>query len=639
MMLRTSLLRGFSKTPTFAGLIIALLPLSVAGQDLIRCEAIEEVPLTAVKIQDNFWSPKLKVYRENTIPNAWPYLAPSIEAMKRAAAHQKRPVKENHAYAEGNIHKILESAVYALVQQPDAELDRQLDELLKIMAATQQPDGCVYAYALTRGNAPWSNPRSHEDGYVIGFLTEAAVAHYRATGKKTYLDIACKAADQAWRHFIEQKNPGFPNHAEFELALVELYRVTGNRGYLDLSREFIERRGHSKDAAKYPLDYYQDDLPIRQQKDIKGHAVRAVFFATGVADVAMETGEPDFCQATRRLWTSATQRRMYVVGAVGARPSQEAFGDDYELPNRGGYCESCSNCGMVAFAHRMNQMDGNAEAADVLELALYNAVLHGIALDGKSTYSFAVPLSDSNHPRSSWGMCCASALPRTLLQVGRYAYGRSENDVYVNLFLGGECRIALKTTPLLLKVATDYPWKGSVKINVEPERPAEFSLRVRIPGWSRGATFLINGETLARLEVVKGYAVIRRTWSPGDVVELSLPMPVMRIEAHPAVVADRGKVAIQRGPIVYGLEGLDNDGRALVSLPAEPRFQLNHRPDLLGGVTVIRGEDVDHKPFLAIPFYALANRGNSRQEVWLPQAGKRDRKGGWEGRLYREYIP
>jgi DUF1680 family protein len=235
-------------------------------------------------------------------------------------------------------------------------------------------------------------------------------------------------------------------------------------------------------------------------------------------------------------------------------------------------------------------------------------------------------------------MCCASTLPRTLLQVGRYAYGCSADNVYVNLFLGGVCRVPLKTTPVTLKVDTEYPWKGAVKIAVEPERAAEFSLRLRIPGWSRGATVQLNGKKIEALAVEKGYAVVRRTWQQGDVVTLDLPMPVMRIEAHPAVVADRGKVAIQRGPIVYGVEGLDNDGQALISLPVAPQFQIEHRPELLGGVTVIRGKTVDNKPFMAIPFYALANRANSQQEVWLQQAEKSERDGGWEGRLYREYL-
>lgn len=604
-----------------------------------RCVACEEVALTMVEIRDDFWSPKLTVYRENSISNAWPNLAPAIEGLKRAAAHEKRPVVGSHLYDEGNVYKTLEAASCSLAQVPNAELERRVNELLAIIAAAQQPDGCVYAHALTRGEAPWSSPRSHEDGYVVGHLIEAAVAHYRTTGKKALLNVACKAADQAWRHFIELRNPGFPNHAEIELALVELYRVTGNRKYLDLSREFIERRGHSKDTAAFPLDYYQDDLPIRQQKEIKGHAVRAVFFATGVADAAMETGDPDLCEAARRLWNSATQRKMYVVGAVGSRPGTEGFGDDYELPNREGYCESCSNCGMVNFAHRMNRMDGNASAVDVLERALYNAVLHGIALDGRSTYSYATPLSDANHPRSPWGMCCAATLPRTLLQVGRYAYAYSGSDVYVNLFLGGECRVPLKVADVTLRVKTQYPWKGLVEISVEPARTAEFTVRVRVPGWSHGPTVLLNGTRVDPVKINKGYAVVRRVWNRGDVITVDMPMPVMRIEAHPAVAANRGKVAIQRGPLVYGVEGLDNDGRTSVSLPANPQFVVEYRENMLGGVTIIRGQTIDNKPFTAIPYYSLANRANSSQDVWLAQAGKTDREEGWDGLLYREYLP
>ena len=612
----------------------------VTTQTVARCVAMEEVPLAAVRLQDNFWLPKLKTYQSCLISNAWPNLATPIAMLKSAATPEKQPLKgvRVHPYIEGDVHKILEAASCALVPNPDPELERRIDELIAVVGAAQQPDGYVDAFVILQRLVPWSvRLGCQEDGYVTGFLLEGAVAHYRATGKKTYLDIACRAADSAWRYYVEQKKPGFPGHAEFEPALGELYRVTGNAKYLDLLRAIIEARGQIPNSDT--TGYHQDHAPIREQKDMKGHAVRAMFFAAGVADLGMETGEQSLCDAARRLWTSTTQKRMYVTGSVGSKPEGESFGADYELPNRESYCESCANCGLVNFAHRMLWLDGDAEAADVLELALYNGVLHGMSLDGKSTYSYATPMSDANHLRSGWGMCCPSTLYRTLMQVGRYVYGFSANDIYVNLFVGSTGQVPLKAGPVTIRQETEYPWNGSVLISVDPEKESEFALRVRIPGWSQGSELRLNGKKVEPLDVVKGYAVIRRAWRKGDTVQVDLPMPVRRVEAHNSVMADRGKVTIQRGPIVYGLEALDNDGRALVSLPADPKFQSEPRPDMLGGATVIRGKTSDEKPFLAIPFYALANRGNSIQEVWLYQAGKRDRKEGWEGKLYREYLP
>ncbi|MFA6566853.1 MAG: beta-L-arabinofuranosidase domain-containing protein [Victivallales bacterium] len=616
-----------------------VLVVPAAAQKTARSVSMEEVPLAAVRIHDNFWLPKLKTYRDNLVPVVWPNLALPVDMLKSAATPEKKTLKGDHPYIEGDVHKILEAASCSLVQEPSLELERRIDELIAIVGAAQQPGGDADAYVTTHGQKPWSNTYGcQEDGYVTGFLIEGAVAHYRTTGKKAYLDIACKAADSAWRYFVEQKKPGFPGHAGIEPALAELYRVTGDVKYLDLLRVLIEARGQSPNSD--PSGYHQAHLPIRQQNDIKGHAVRAMFFATGVADLGMETGDKSLCDAARRLWTSATKRRMYVTGGVGSRPKHEAFGEDYELPNREGYCESCANCGLMNFAHRMLCLDGDAEAADVLELSLYNSILHGISLDGKSTYSYATPLSDANHSRESWGMCCPSTLYRTLMQVGRYVYGFSENDIYVNLFVGSTGQVPLKAGSVPIRQETEYPWDGVVLISVEPEKETEFALHVRIPGWSNGAALLLNGKKIESLDVVKGYAVIRRSWRKGDTIQVDLPMPVRRVEAHPNVIADSGKVTIQRGPIVYGVEASDNDGRSLVSLPSNPWFQIEHLPDLLGGVTLIQGKTIDGKSFQAIPFYALANRGISIQEVWLYQIWRGGvRKDGWEGKLYREYLP
>jgi DUF1680 family protein len=598
--------------------------------------AMRPVAVRDVRVADTFWAARLKVMRENTIPHSWDWVKGAVQELKLAGKlTTEKPPPEHRGrvkWREANLHKLLETCAYALAQRKDPKLDAKVDAMIAIIGAAQQPDGFAHAWAINRTPRRWRALGSEHNGYVQGHLYEAAVAHYRATGKQNYLDIAVKSADQAWRHFIQDKNPGVPGHAEIKLALVELYRETKNEKYLELARAFIERRGKPPGSA-----YRQEHLPIRQQNSIEGHAVRAVFFATGVADVALATGDKDLRAAANRLWTSAAGRKLYITGSAGALGAGEAFGPDYVLPNTG-YAESCAGCGMANFAHRMLQLEADAAMADELERVLYNAVLHGIALDGRSSY-YRNPLSDKDRLRDNNWCCCPPVLSRTIMLVGRYAYGRTDRDIYVNLYVGGEATFALKHNRVALKVETEYPWKPTVAMTVNPSAPAEFAVRLRMPYWSRDTKLALNGKALSKPTLEKGYAVIRRRWKPGDTIGLAFDMPVMRMEAHPKVEADRGRVAIQRGPIVYGLEGLDNDGTPLVTLPKDPAFKVKHETGLLGGVTVITGKAADGKAFTAIPFYALANRGKSNQEVWLPQEGKTKDPRGWEGRLYREWRP
>ncbi|MHC4527709.1 MAG: glycoside hydrolase family 127 protein, partial [Planctomycetota bacterium] len=515
----------------------------------------------------------------------------------------------------------------------------QLDDIISVVAAAQRPDGYLHAHITIKDLTPWGDLYHQHDGYVSGHLYEAAVACYRATGNTSLLDVARKSADQAYRHFVTEKNPGFPGHAEIELALVELHRVTGEQRYLELAKAFIERRGHDpgKDCPRFPCEYFQDHLPIREQDEIRGHAVRAVFFATGVADVALETGDAVMSSAANRLWHSAAKRKMYITGSAGAKREQEAFADDYVLPNNG-YCESCAACGLADFAHRMLLLSADAFCADVLERVMYNAVLHGISLDGKSFY-YRNPLHDKDHLRGNNWCCCPPNLSRTLMKVGGYAYAGSDNELYVNLYIGSNASIALADNVVTLGQHSEYPWDPKVEIIVSPVVEKSFAINLRIPGWCRkGPRIKING-VVARYPVNKGYASINRTWKANDVIELDLPMPVERMEAHPNIKDNQGLVAIQRGPIVYGLEAFDNGGKFDIILGADPKFETEHERHFLGGVTVIKGKTSEDKPFVAIPFYALANRGKSRQIVWLPQQGKTETPTGWQSKLYRRLDP
>ena len=594
------------------------------------------LPLTSVRMGDAFWAPKQRIIRERAIPHSWQYVQGEIEDNEIAAGWRHLERGDAYPWTQANLHKVLETAAYALAQERNPDLDRKVDSIIAAIAGAQQPNGYVNALITVRKKTPWANLDGQHDGYVAGHLIEAAVAHHLATGKRTFLDVACRLADHIYQYFITEKHPGVCGHAELELALVRLTRVTGERRYLHLAKEWIERRGkpgpHSSDTQR---SYCMDHLPIRQVPEVTGHAVRALFYLTGVAAVAAETGDAGLGDAARRLWQSTTRRKMYVVGSVGSQEKDEGFGPDYDLPNQG-YSESCANCGLVYYAHSMFLLDGEAESMDVLERTLYNAVLHGIALDGTSTY-YRNPLTDENNPRNNCWICCPPCLSRTLLRVQEYVYARTDRDLTVNLYAAGTAALSFGKTPVTVTQETLYPWDGRVKIGVQPAGRVRFALRLRIPGWCASARVSINGKQIARPRMEKGYVVIAREWQRGDHVDLDLPMLVERIEAHPNIVEDRGRVALQRGPLVYAFEGLDNAGDAEVSLPADPGFRVEHRPGFLGGVTVITGARADGRPFTAIPFYALANRENSRQRVWVPQAGKSDAPAGWEGLLYRPW--
>lgn len=627
-----------AKTPRL-NIAIRCLALSLLfASSLHAAGYLKPVSINAVHINDSFWTPRLTVCRKNTIPHSWHYINANIKALKKLAGLSGQPGKTG-LWTEANLHKFIETIAYSLAVKPDPELEKQLDQVISLLAAAQRPDGYIHAHVLLNNLTPWANLYHQHDGYVAGHLYEAAVAHYEVTGKTTLLDVARKSADQAYRYFIDQDNPGFPGHAEIELAMVRLYRATGEKRYLELAKTFIERRGQNpqKDCPRFPCQYFQDHLPIRRQNEIKGHAVRAVFFATAVADVALETADPDFIHAAERLWQSATKRKMYITGGIGSSRKQEAFADDYVLPNDG-YCESCAACGLADFAHRMLMLNADARSADILERVLYNAVLHGIALDGKSFY-YRNPPHDANHPRGNNWCCCPPTLSRTVLKLGKYIYTYDTGSIYVNLYAAGETDIALPENTVTIIQQTDYPWDGKVRIIVSPETQSSFSINLRIPGWCRKAQLRLNGAEFKQFALRQGYVTIKRQWQENDTLELDLAMPVERIEAHPNVKADTGLVAIQRGPIVYGLEALDNNGKLDLTLPAEPQFETEYRPEFLGGVTVIKGKSADNRTFTAIPFYVLANRKKSSQIVWLPQKGKIENPAAWQNKLYRRLDP
>jgi DUF1680 family protein len=613
--------------------------------------SVHALPVRNVRFEGGFWEKKFQVYRENAFANGWFIMDMHTRPAFLLAAGLATEGDKGNPWEGATLGKHIETVALSLNTHPDPAQEARIDYYVDLMKKAQEPDGYLHPHMTNTGKPHWSLTQlggSHE-GYVRGHLTEAALAYFEATGKREMLDIMIKACDEAYHRFLSPgAEPGFCGHPGFKMALMDLYRQTGEERYLELAQAWVEWRGReicvSMDTGNPQGAYAQDHASIRQQYSIEGHAVRAVFFAAGVVDLALETGDSDYRLASNRLWDSAVLRRMYITGSVGTRDHTEGFGEDYELPNATGYAESCAANGLIDFAHRMFKLERTVDGADVMERIIYNALLHSISLDGKTTY-YKNRLSTRDDLRNNCWVCCPPSITRTLFRMGRYAYGHSEKDLWINLFVAGKATVPLAGGAVDLCVATEYPWDGRVTWTVTGAPASRWALHLRIPAWCHAATLTLNGRkvsTRSADRTDKGYVRIARMWKPGDTLQLDMEMPVERMEAHPAVADCVGKVAIQRGPVVYGVEGVDNGGSVDVELGQDPQFITQWRPDLLDGVVTVAGASADGRPFLAIPFYAMANRGNSSQEVWLRQQGMpphSDKSPFWLAALYRPLDP
>ena len=571
-------------------------------------------------------------------------------------------------FDDSDVYKVIEGAAYSLGLQRDPELDRRIDDVIAKIAAAQAPDGYLYTAGQIGktsekpiccvGMTRWVDERSSHELYNAGHLFEAAVAHFEATGKRNLLDVATKNADLLTRVFGPGKNMLVPGHEEVEMGLVKLYRVTGKQEYLELARFFLDQRATRKGHELYGA-YNQDHLPIIQQSTAVGHAVRAAYLYTGMADVAALTGAEGYIAALDRIWNDVVSSKIYVTGGIGAEHEGEAMGDEFHLPNRTAYAETCAAIANAMWNYRLFRLHGDARYIDVLERTAYNAILSGVALSGDQFF-YVNPLAsdgkfafnaDKSTGRRPWFRCscCPPNVARFLASFGSYVYAQADDGIYVNLFVGGHTRVDLDGRRVELTQNTEYPWKGDVAISVKPVTETEFALHVRVPGWAReqpvpsglykyqdGAglpyTLSVNGQPV-KAELVKGYAVLARRWKAGDTVKLSLPMPVRRVVSDDRVAANRGRVALERGPIVYAIESVDNAGDVFnVVLPDDTVLSAQPRPDLLGGVTVITGRALGLYPgddgrtvvtreqaFLAVPYNVWSNRGEDRMAVWLPR--------------------
>jgi len=617
-------------------------------------QKMEAVNFSQVEIQDNFWKPRIQTVSTVTIPvciDQTEVKTPRIRNFEKVAAGNGEK-HEGIYYDDSDVYKALEAIAYSLKNHPDAKLEKKADEWIAKIAAAQLPDGYLNTYYTLNGlQDRWTNMDYHED-YCAGHLIEAAVAYYNTTGKRKLLDVAIGFANHIDSTFRLQNRHWVSGHEEIELALVKLYKATGDKRYLDLSDWYLEQRGHGYFGDRHgDRDYCQNEFPVKEQKEITGHAVRAMYLYTGAADVAASKNDSGYMKAMKQVWEDVVYRNMYITGGIGSSGRNEGFTEDYDLPNEQAYCETCASVGMVFWNQRMNLLTGDSKYADVLERSLYNGALDGLSIKG-DLFFYGNPLASAgNDSRSEWfgTACCPSNIARLVESVGNYIYTKSSDGLWINLFVGSTGSFAIKNRKIQVKQETNYPWDGKVQISVIPEKQTEFDLSIRIPGWavnqpvpgdtyhyldksSETVSLTLNGMPAA-YKIVNGYAVIRKLWKKGDVVMLDLPMPVQKIVAINAVKDNRNRVALQRGPLVYCFEHPDNNGKAMnIVIPDNTSFTTEFKPDLLSGVVEISTDaivvDVSDnglsaatvkKRVSAIPFFSWANRGEGQMQVWMPR--------------------
>jgi len=627
-------------------LVLACLLATTARAAPPKDYPVQPVPFTAVSVEDGFWRPRMETNRKVTVRYDFQRCEETGRIDNFAKAGKLMPGEFiGIPFNDSDVYKVIEGAAYSLALAPDPQLDKYLDELIAKIAAAQEPDG--YLYTARRllppekmpgmsGKARWVNESQSHELYNVGHMYEAAVAHYQATGKKTLFNVAIKSADLLCNTFGPGKIQEPPGHEEVEIGLCKLYRATGRQKYLELAKYFVELRGHAE-THKLRGAGQQDHKPIAEQDEAVGHAVRAGYFYSGVADVAALTGDEGYTKAIDRIWENVVAKKLYLTGSIGARHAGEAFGENYELPNTTAYNETCAAIANALWNERMFLLHGDAKYLDVLERVIYNGFLSGVALTG-SEFFYPNPLaSGAGYKRSPWFgcACCPVNVVRFLPELAGYFYATRGGEAYVNLFSAGTARLVVAETPVELRQETRYPWDGKVTITVRPRTKATFTLNVRIPGWARSepvpsdlyryddrlrpeVTLALNGQPVA-LAIEKGFAQIHRTWQAGDKIELDLPMPVRRVAAHAKVKDDVDKWAIERGPLVYCAEGADNGGRVLARvLSKDARFEVVERPDLLGGIVAVKILPAGKSEAVtAIPYCLWENRGPNEMTVWF----------------------
>ena len=634
------------------GLTSIVVSMSAGGRP-----SIKEVPFTSVHLNDNFWSPRIETNRTVSIPSAFRECEKNgrFDNFAIAAGLKKGEHRGDFSFDDTDPYKIIEGASYSLSVHYDKQLDHYLDSVINIIARAQEPDGYLTTCVTNKctrlsgwwGTHKWDKINSHEL-YNSGHLIESAIAHFRATGKRTFLDVAIRNADLVCKTFgpAEGQIHRPSGHPIVEMALCKLYKVTGTKKYLDMAKYFVEETGRGTDGHRLS-EYSQDHKPILQQDEIVGHAVRAGYLYSGVADVASLTNDAAYFKALTRIWDNMAGKKLYITGGIGSRAEGEGFGPDYELNNMTAYCETCASIANVYWNYRMFLATGESKYYDVLERALYNGVISGVSLSGDKFF-YDNPLeSMGQHERQPWFgcACCPGNITRFMASVPYYMYATEGDDIFVNLYIQGKADIKTDHNSVQLTQTTAYPWDGNVTVTVNPDRKATFALRLRIPGWAQDApvptnlytfadkakpyTIKVNG-TEVKATLKDGYAYIERRWRKGDRVELDLPMDVRRVKANDNVVDDRGKLALERGPVMFCIEGKDQKDSTVFNKYIMENTPVSAQYDktLLNGVMTLTGaakevekdgtvKDVDFK---AIPYATWNNRGTDQMEVWIAQS-------------------
>lgn len=637
----------------------------LAGAGDALTQPYAPLPHTRVALDDAFWAPRQQVNRERSLPHIYEQCRSSgrIDALRgiwdpRIPRTNTPGFQVPVLFWDSDLAKWIEAASYSLATHPDPALDALLDEVIAVVAAAQQPDGYVNSWFGTREpEKRLINLRDWHELYNAGHLIEAAVAHYEATGKVTLLDVTRRYVDYIGAEFGPEpgKRRGYCGHPEIELALVRLHRATGEDRFLDLARYFVDERGREphyfdqeaiargEDPASFwahSHEYSQSHRPVREQHEAVGHAVRATYLYSAMADLAAEDGDPSLLRACQHLWQHLTTKRMYVMGGIGSSKHNEGFTSDYDLPNDTAYAETCAAIALVFWAQRMLQVDLDRRYADVMELALYNAVLSGVSAEG-SHFFYDNPLASAGaHHRSEWFVCpcCPPNLARIIASLGGYLYTQRDDELAVHLYVQSEAQLLLAGQAVTLRQETNYPWDSTVTLRVGLAEPASFGLRLRLPEWCRAPRVSLNGQPIELDGAVEGgYAHIARSWQDGDTVTLELPMPVERVYAHPDVRADIGSVALRRGPVVFCLEQIDQSVPLhRILLPSDAELTARFDAGVLDGVVVVEGQAVAladagwdtalyslSPPAVtpcrlhAIPYYAWDNRAPGPMAVWV----------------------
>lgn len=633
--------------------------LNAVGKSDARQQRIQEVAFTQVHLTDNFWAPRIETNRTVSIPSAFKQceINGRFDNFAIAGGLMEGEHRGDFSFDDTDPYKIIEGASYSLASHYDEDLDNYLDSVIAIIASAQEDDGYLTTCVTNKcerlsgwwGTHKWEKINSHEL-YNSGHLYEAAVAHYKATGKRTLLDVAIKNADLVCEVFGDAEGQIHrpSGHPIVEMALCKLYGVTGDAKYLSTAKYFVEETGRCTDGHR-PSEYSQDHKPILEQDEIVGHAVRAGYLYSGVADVAALTGDTAYQMALERIWQNMASKKLFITGGIGSRPQGEGFGPNYELHNMTAYCETCAAIANVYWNYRMFLYTGDGKYADVYERALYNGVISGVSLSGDKFF-YDNPLeSMGQHERAPWFgcACCPGNITRFIASVPNYMYATEGNDVYVNLYIQGSADIDADGNKMEIAQTTNYPWEGDVQITVNPKKSKSFSIKLRIPGWANGNpvptdlyyytttagtyNIKVNGEEVdCGANYSDGYVVITRKWKKGDVIDLSLPMDVRTIRANDNAADDRGKLAYERGPIVYCLEGKDQPDNSVFDKYIQQGTEITatYNASLLGGVVTLEGKarqvalngDVNETTFKAIPYSTWNNRGADQMAVWIPES-------------------